>query len=570
MDVSCERCRTEYEFDDALLSERGTSVRCTNCSFEFKLFPSEERSSAPEVWKVISPNAGEAPPRVFESLNELQWAIRQGEVKGEDLLIRGQEEPRALESIVELQPLLRRSSAPPPRNRSSEPPSVSAPPSSSEKSPPSPPRQRIQSALSMRAIGDEDVPSSRKGRAPSSPALRLSLPPLRSSLPARASLSEPVPSTPISSLPPPLPRQPRAAKPPQINPEIRSAPPPASFPYEAPAPFSSAPALSRRRRAGSGWMIAVVLLGAAGFVAWSTREQWRGWLGELTSNSVEIAGEGPAVITVELEKNLRLAELDWWRLRLLPEQEPRWSEAKGALAERLSWLSLAVQGKDKSPSLASARVDLLRMQGDIADARRLLSDQSASPRPYSLALLDLLDESGVPPWASIRLRLQEASSGEGRDHLATSALIYVLSVSGQLEEAEARLHELGESKGGSEAPLYAELVRFVERRAAEVSSEGGAQADVEMPPVELESQADNGAPGENAQKEAEPASATRVNKEVEQLVAQADMLWGSGSREEALTLYRRVVKQVGKTHFLGQRARARIAQAEREQISTGD
>ena len=37
MDVQCERCKTEYEFDDALVSGRGTTVRCTNCGHQFKV-----------------------------------------------------------------------------------------------------------------------------------------------------------------------------------------------------------------------------------------------------------------------------------------------------------------------------------------------------------------------------------------------------------------------------------------------------------------------------------------------------------------------------------------------------
>src|SRR5436190_22215110 len=37
MDVTCERCKTGYEFDDALVSERGTSVRCTTCGHTFKV-----------------------------------------------------------------------------------------------------------------------------------------------------------------------------------------------------------------------------------------------------------------------------------------------------------------------------------------------------------------------------------------------------------------------------------------------------------------------------------------------------------------------------------------------------
>ena len=37
MDVTCERCGTEYEFDETLVSERGTTVKCTNCGHLFNL-----------------------------------------------------------------------------------------------------------------------------------------------------------------------------------------------------------------------------------------------------------------------------------------------------------------------------------------------------------------------------------------------------------------------------------------------------------------------------------------------------------------------------------------------------
>ena len=47
MDVRCSRCATEYEFDDALISERGTTVKCTNCGFQFKIFPPKASQVAP-------------------------------------------------------------------------------------------------------------------------------------------------------------------------------------------------------------------------------------------------------------------------------------------------------------------------------------------------------------------------------------------------------------------------------------------------------------------------------------------------------------------------------------------
>ena len=51
MDVRCGRCGTEYEFDDALVSDRGTTVKCTNCGFQFKVHSTREQA-VPERWVV--------------------------------------------------------------------------------------------------------------------------------------------------------------------------------------------------------------------------------------------------------------------------------------------------------------------------------------------------------------------------------------------------------------------------------------------------------------------------------------------------------------------------------------
>ncbi|MGA9523320.1 MAG: zinc-ribbon domain-containing protein, partial [Myxococcaceae bacterium] len=37
MDVRCERCKTEYEFDDARITEAGVAVKCTTCGHVFKV-----------------------------------------------------------------------------------------------------------------------------------------------------------------------------------------------------------------------------------------------------------------------------------------------------------------------------------------------------------------------------------------------------------------------------------------------------------------------------------------------------------------------------------------------------
>ncbi|HYQ29911.1 MAG TPA: zinc-ribbon domain-containing protein, partial [Polyangiaceae bacterium] len=101
MDVRCNRCDTEYEFDDALISERGTTVKCTNCGFQFKIYPSKGTGLAPERWLVRSASGREL---VFTSLRELQRGIADKKVVASDLLSRGKQTPRPLGSIAELEP----------------------------------------------------------------------------------------------------------------------------------------------------------------------------------------------------------------------------------------------------------------------------------------------------------------------------------------------------------------------------------------------------------------------------------------------------------------------------------
>ncbi len=100
MDVRCERCQTEYDFDDALVSDRGTTVKCTNCGHQFKVFP-VAGAGRPEIWVVRSPTGVEV---TYTALRDLQRAIAQGQVSPDDLLLPKGLPPRPLRSIAELQP----------------------------------------------------------------------------------------------------------------------------------------------------------------------------------------------------------------------------------------------------------------------------------------------------------------------------------------------------------------------------------------------------------------------------------------------------------------------------------
>jgi len=889
MDVSCGRCKTEYDFDDALISERGTTVRCTNCGLEFKIFPEPGRN-IPELWAVVSAVETGAPPRHYQSLNDLQRAISRGEVQPDDLMSRGDEQARPLESIVELQPLLRQSktmtpppvapvvahepfsvpsssrlpevapatqavpdeaapvssttldarpleaavavvsplaptssngapplvppvaksletsveaaidalgesaassvgrfgrvasgtalglpsladiaskrrpeaaqstssrplgvgkeeaskipSSPPPSSKipsspppsgkipsspspsgkipsspppgkvpSSPPPDVAALPieqvaqpardatvgpapsleadgarapagdadfeevredaivrslppesfalqsaSSAPPATPLPPRPRIQSALSFRPAepeGEEAPSSSQKGPrlAPSPLSSRAQLPSLSSTLSGRHNPS-PVPAPPSprtapvdsraptramvmpelspsesarsalsahghgSSLPPPLPANAHFASPhlPDVD-----APPSTDSPISSarttssknpllltsdelravtplPTPLgslgdgsriSTLSTAPRQRGARSGIVVGVVLMSAAAFVGLSSRERISGWIAQ--SKAVTTGQEEPAALAPDLEKQLGAAEVEWWRLRLWPESDPRREEIQGVLDKRLQKLSSSLRGETGAAN-GWARVDTLRMSGRSEEARRGLVASMGARRPYSLALLDLADSSAEPPWPAIAHQLEEAKVGESGDYLARSALVYSLAMSGSVDQAEAELEQLGRLPDGTRAPLYLDLVKFLERRAALETREGGAAADVEVPPIEVEAPSavpaepisaappSPDAPAGAAAPTPEALTPTvklprapkpaAVTDEVRELVASADALWASGDLSGAAGIYRQVAAKVGPSHFVGQRASARVAYAEREKNRT--
>ncbi|MBN1606737.1 MAG: zinc-ribbon domain-containing protein, partial [Polyangiaceae bacterium] len=108
MDVRCGQCGTDYDFDDALLSSRGTMVRCTTCGHQFKVFPAHAVGGVADRW-LIEKTSGQQ--LVFTSLKDLQRAIGAGVVRRQDVLTHGGE-VRQVGSIAELDSLFRRRQAP--------------------------------------------------------------------------------------------------------------------------------------------------------------------------------------------------------------------------------------------------------------------------------------------------------------------------------------------------------------------------------------------------------------------------------------------------------------------------
>jgi predicted Zn finger-like uncharacterized protein len=139
VDVQCERCKTEYEFDDALVSGRGTTVRCTQCGHQFKVRRGETETTtdaAQDRW-IVTTTLGKQ--LTYLTLRELQRAIMAKQVGRSDTLARGTTPPRLLGSISELEPFFDgRTSNRPPAGSGSVASKLPAPPAMPSDAPRSP------------------------------------------------------------------------------------------------------------------------------------------------------------------------------------------------------------------------------------------------------------------------------------------------------------------------------------------------------------------------------------------------------------------------------------------------
>lgn len=122
MDVSCPKCQTEYELDDARITEDGVTVKCTSCAHVFRVKrkslvvtlpvrpgeppppPAEAMGSLPPApplreWKLRQPNGNVYPCR---DLTMLQKWIIEGKVQRDDEISLTGETWKRLGNIPEL------------------------------------------------------------------------------------------------------------------------------------------------------------------------------------------------------------------------------------------------------------------------------------------------------------------------------------------------------------------------------------------------------------------------------------------------------------------------------------
>jgi len=419
MDVQCERCKTEYEFDDALVSGRGTTVRCTNCGHQFKV-RGGQGNGANDQWLVTTAEGRELS---YGTLRDLQRAILAKQVARGDVLLRAGAQPRELGSIAELEPFFqgRTSSRPPPPADPADAPggSLAFPKrweggASQMPSAPRTPSISVGAANPRQPYGSVvDVPRA-KMETLRPPATGTAAPPQATSV--QASRIQPqsiVSAAPQPRTPPPLAsigmdadpetsaRRPRPVSmgPPLVTDRPPSLPPPTrpvhraepGFDADVPHMRHSIPSshepysVPHRGRVG-GWVVAFVLMLAVGVVGWVVAKPYivgrtAGAASQLDSRAQGYLSQGEAALS---DGNLEISKEDFDKASALAEGDPHvlLDQARLASAQAdLLWLKLRLL-----PAGANDEIRTTQAQLDerVTRARRA-SDEALAIAPTDVA-----------------------------------------------------------------------------------------------------------------------------------------------------------------------------------------
>jgi predicted Zn finger-like uncharacterized protein len=420
MDVQCERCKTEYEFDDALVSGRGTTVRCTNCGHQFKVRRSDAGGSTDEdLWVVTR---GDGRQVSFATLRDLQRAILAKQVARGDVLQRRGSPPRQLGSIAELEPFFqgRTSSRPPPADPAPERAGGVAFPKRSavwqgDPAPPNasltPPIPVVVPARRTNAYGsvlDQPQQPRRKMDTLRPPATGTAAPP-----PAAPFQIQPQPIVTAS----PHARAPaQTLSPDEVEPSTRRPQMPPVRPASAPEMSSPLPPPARRRtlpaaeeagpsmrpsmpseeaysvpgggRRVGGWVVAAVLMLAVGVVGWVVVKPYlvarsAGAAAQLDPRAQAFVSDGERALG---DGNLDMAKEDFDKASALAEADPRVLLDQARLACALAdvpWLKMRLLTPDAADE---ARATRSQLDERVARARHA-ADEALAIAPSDVAVM---------------------------------------------------------------------------------------------------------------------------------------------------------------------------------------
>ena len=420
MDVQCERCRTEYDFDDALVSARGTTVRCTHCDHRFKVRPATGGRSLEDRWLVVTASGEKVK---FGSLRDLQEAILSKQIRRSDALVHGDGPPRPLGEITELEPLFegRASSRPRPADLRPEPsravalpeqkPSYRSPGADASAAP----------AMSPFLTSPSVVPRAREFyRSPSVP------PPAPLPAPVRGKMDTLRPPLTSGGAPPPpsgFELQPSEAEVESVPvvyddtgwpavtadafPDIPSSLPPPTQPVRRAMPgtddfagtgdghpFSNEDSYpGPRRRHVGGWVVSLVLLMALGVVGWAVAKPYlvareareaNATTAQLDPRTQSFLSQGEQAMA---DGSLDVAQEDFDKASALADRDARvlLDEARVVAAKAdIPWLKLRLLPPDATDEIRTTRSQfddlIVRVRRTADDALAAMPDDIAAVR----------------------------------------------------------------------------------------------------------------------------------------------------------------------------------------------
>lgn len=277
------------------------------------------------------------------------------------------------------------------------------------------------------------------------------------------------------------------------------------------------------------------------------------------------------------------ADVPWLKVRLLTESDPELANTRRELALAATRAQQAAERVQailpNDPDVTRCRIDSLRLQGNVAEARKLVTSlpkaTGVSNDELIFALLDIAEPS--PTWSSVIDRLSAAARGEQNLGHARSMLIYALVQSGDVTRAKAELdllvamprpHPLigafrayitqaeKETSAGAVAEAGAPLDDNATLQLAIEATTGGDLEKATGLLTDLEKRLPNDAKvltaagklalkkrdKPNAVKYFEKAMAADKN-ELDALLGLADIKWDSGEKQGASILYRQFIER---------------------------
>ncbi len=410
MDVTCERCGTEYDFDETLLSGRGTSVKCTNCGHVFKVYPKAHADAdrSTSSWRL---KLQDGSIDTIDSLRELQQRIGSGELTPATEIARGDEGWKALGSIPELETFFQAAGVQMPSRGIASPvppsPVPSAPSDPTSKDSSLPPRRRPRQPTLLgvmpveKAIAQEGVAEAGPVTGPAAGSVTEPGPapgPATESYESPYATGDTAPAPIVPSTPPPaeiedaeFEERPRDAARPSARP---SAPPPAYYDDDD----DDIPDLPGRSGSPLRWLLLILVVGGLALLVpqWERVTRLLGIGVDATLVEKGIS-EGDAGLA-EGHPQAYAAAIDAYRRSIdagadgdpkvlvklsnayaLAAQAQRDADATGASAASLAAeaLTTAQSAADIEPQNLSAKLakaDALRLTGKYAEARKALDE----------------------------------------------------------------------------------------------------------------------------------------------------------------------------------------------------